>query len=448
MNKITSIVKFNERKVLFFFLSIFFTLFIFYALVGYKESIPSFKIALSVYYVILYGICLYISSLNNNKKFLLFIVFVYSLLSALLLRYCSWCFLNEPFLEGVDSRAYDGYARMGLERNYSYLQYLDMLKNQGWSRDDFGMSSIVFWVYALCGNSEVGREILLLVNSIVIVLTTSYLDKLLKIFNIDISVRSFMLIAYGCFPFFSLTAAVGLKENFFSFFIVTSFYFAYSYSISKKKFHLLLMILCVCACMFFRTATFVMVICSILLIPLSTYNNKKKILYYILIGSIIVAISLNFVLEHLYGFSLEQFASMAGNRTQKLDSISGYAKWIVGIIAVLCGPFPNFNRALGYTMIFSSSLVFKSIINFFTLETIYYSIKRFDYHQYPFIAFYLMNFAMLVIGGVFLDMRYFIPLFPIALIMASKAIQENKVSGTFYLYIFFIFLLMLLYNSR
>lgn len=351
-------------------------------------------------------------------------------------------------MEALDSVAYDNYARQGVQLNFSYHQYINAILDHGWKIDDLGMSSIVYWVYSIFGSGEFGRNVMLLINAIIIVWATSNLDKLAGIFNIESGVRSFIITAFGCFPFLSLTGALGLKENFFIFLVVSSFYYSYAFWIQKRRRYLIIAILFVVSTMFFRMATFAMVAFSVLLIPLSTYKNKKVLLYGLIIGTVIIALSLDMILGKLYGRSLDQVLSVTNNRAQRMNSMGGSAKWIIQSLAVLCGPFPNFSRSVGYTIIHSSGTLFKAIIDFYALATIYSTIRKFDYTQYPFLAFLVMNFVMLVLGGVALDLRYQIIIFPIVLIMAAKAIQKNKYSLIGTVYMLFLIALIFFYNIR
>ena len=442
----------NIKYIMYTYIVIFIMMYIYYAIAGYREYVPGYMLFLQSMYFVSYTCSLLIfSKYRASLKSIALHTFIYSLVTGFLVRTISWEFMNEPFLGGVDSYTYDWLAKKGVLHNYSYKQFLSFVNLSDFeSIDDAGMPSIVFWTYKLFGSGLFGQNILIVFNAIVISVSAIVLERILIYFDIHQPVRNFCVIAYTCFPFLSFTAAVGLKENFFVLIILCAFYNISKYADTKHTVYLLGGIVSIFGCLFFRIAIFAMIIISLIVSLLSKESNKNSMLYMIIIGTAIGLISLNIVINYLYGRELEAIIAINEFRTADAsDSIGSNGTWIVQILSLVFGPFANFSRiAGGSAIVYSSGVLLKGVLCFPIICGIFDCIKKRLWQYYTLLSYFFMSAIMFVIVGVALDMRYQITMFPLLIPFGAKFIECNKLNRLYLVYIIILIILIWKYNLR
>lgn len=444
--------KCNIHNILVSYICIFCLLFFYYALLGYKEHIPSYMLCLQLYYAITY-IFICITSIKSSKtsSSIYRAIFAYSLFSSIVVRTVSWHYLNEPFLNAVDSVTYDYFATCSVSKQMSLSTYFEYIFNTtNLSVDDLGMTFILYIIYNIFGDSIWGQNIMLLLNSIVITIYSIKLNKIMGYYGIQKKVRHFCLAAFTCFPFLSLTAAVGMKENFFVFFIVLTFYYLTKYKHTGNRSNLNKALVFLFFTLFFRLAIFAILIITTFVLLISDNEKKKKtILYTLIISSIIGFMSLNFILEIIYGINLNQVLATTEYRSESMkSSMGGNTQWLVNVLSVFCGPFPNFNRVGQYAIVHSSGLMMKLMFNFYMIVGLGTIVLKYQNKQYHMLAYFLLNFVMLVLAGVALDMRYQITLYPIMMPLIAISLQEFNNQKIFWIYLLFITSIVFFYNNR
>lgn len=447
---INNMSRVNIRNVLVAYTSIFICFFLYSLGFGYRENIPTYMLALQLYYMISYTcVCVFSVYLKKSRSEIFALIFFFNLLSAIIVRVTSWTYLNEPFLGGVDSITYDAFGNQVVTQNMNISTYIQSIYNSLFLKlDDFGMLFIVYFVYDLFGGGIISQNALLFLNVIVIVVCSIKLDKILQIYNIQATIRRFCVVAFSCFPFLSLTAAVGLKENFFVFILINAFYNFIAYKECHKKKYLFGALFFTILILFFRIATFVMIAIMGIVVLISNDYNKKKILFLFIGGSFLGFILMDSILGFLYNKSLEDVLATTDHRSESMSSMGGYASFLINGLSVLVGPFPNFSKASEYAIVHSSGVMMKVILNFFALLGIWHTIKKYDYKFFGILVYFIMNFMMLVMAGVALDMRYQIILFPILMPLIATMIQNNRHVLLFLLYCFFLFFIIGFYNNR
>ncbi len=438
----------NIYAILIAYICAFIFLFLYYSLEGYKENIPSFMIGIHVYFAIAYFTCIMLSLFTKNSVILYLVIFLYSLFSSILVRSCSWIYLNEPFFHAVDSYTYDSLATMSLCSGDSYINYLLLLFLSGLNVDDVGMTSIVYFIYKLFGVGDNGQTALLLLNSLILLLSSIKINKIMMLYSIQHMTRFFCLMVFGCFPFLSVIAAVGLKENFFVFLIVSAFYYMLHYKYTGSRNDLLLFFLFCFFALLFRKAIFAILLIVLFLFLIAENCNKKKLLYMILLGSVVGVLLLNVILIAIFDKPLEQILATSGARSESV-SMNETLKWTTQVIAVLFGPFPSMNRTIQYGLIHSSGLLLKMFLNFFMIASLIDIIRTYDYMKYPLLVYFLTSAMMFILSFVALDMRYQITLFPLMIPLIAYAIQNIRLrSGLFFMYSLFVIGLVFFYNNR
>lgn len=443
--------RFCYRSVIYVYIALFLFYYIYYILVGYREHIPNYMLFLQGFYFVIYTSSLIVTSHKNfSLKLLAVFVFFYSLLAGVLIRWISWHFLNEPFLGGADSVGYDMQGFVGITREFSYGQYISYLNQNDTNIDDLGMPSIVFWVYSLFSTGKSGQNAMVVLNAMVIACSVFPLNGILRQVRIERPMRRFCTTVYCCFPFLSLTAAVGLKENFFVFIILNSVYYLLRYGETRKIRHIFLAILFIIGSLFFRLAILAILLISGIVALIARESNKKVFLTFILFGIIGGALSISLVIGILYGKDLEAVLAVTEYRSgASTESVGSTVTWVVSMLAVLFGPYANFAHMSEYAIVHSSGVLFKGVLGCPLLIGLWTTIRHLSWRYYPLTVYFLLHTIMVVLAGVSLDMRYQITMFPLSLPFIAKSLQEQKISRTFFLiYIIVLFGLTWFYNKR
>ena len=405
---------------------------------------------LQAFFFVAYTIAIITCLKVNLTKFEFYtFVFIYSLIAATLIRIISWDNLNEPFLGGVDSITYDHYGNLITQKTLSLSSYFNKIREDGFGIDDLGMPAILYPVYGLFGPGKLSQNFLILLNAFAITGCAWRMDGILKYFQIQRKVRKFSLAVFAFLPFLSLTAGVGLKENFFLYIIMSGFYYMFRYKVTKdKKYFIYAFLLSLCT-FFFRLATCAMMILSFFICLISNDKNGKYIMKLLGFGSLIGFFLLSFILLTLFGRNLEAFIAIAEYRTgQVSEGVGSIGQWIIGFLAIFFGPFANFSQLSEYAIVHSSGVLLKSVLGFPIIMGIIYYTKNFSYKFFPLLVYFILNSLMVVLVGVSLDMRYQIPFYPMVIPYAAKFIQDKSFSQTFYYYILLLFLLIWFYNLR
>lgn len=448
----TPIAKQNIRNIILFYVVIFISFFFYYALSGYRDYTPSYMIGLQLYYAVAYlSMCLLSINSRISNSVLYWSVFLYSLVSSAIGRFVSWNYMDIPFLGAGDSVTYDVWGALSIFQNLSFSEYIDYISSEfNIGVDDWGMPTIIYILYRAFDNQLWGQNALLLLNAITITMYSIMLGRIMVLFNTQEIVRRFCMIAFACFPFLSLTATVGLKENFFVFIILLTYYYLIKYKCTGLKYYLFMAFLSSSLALFFRTAIFAMLIIVIgVSVMFDKHSERKRNLFILISSAIIGSLALDIILSVLYGKGMESILATTDYRGQEMNSTMGGAgQWIINSLSAFCGPFPNFSRAGQYTIVHSSGLVMKLLLNSFMIVGLITIIKNYNNKRYDLLIYFTMNFAMLVLAGVALDMRYQITLFPLMIPIIALTIQNYDNWKLFCVYNIFIIIVVFFYNNR
>jgi hypothetical protein len=418
-----------------------------YTVIGYREDIPAYIVILQIVFAFFFFAFLYCTyTLRLNIQVILLLVFLSSLVFAFILRLCYLKFTGTPFGEGYDTYVYHALALRTMGKDFAY--FIKYLSTRDTNIDDYGYPFILYTLYSIAGSEEAGLNFTILINALVITLSTFYLYKLLLLVNIRVANSCFWSACCGFFAYFHVRAAVQVKENFFLLFIIFSFYYMYEFKKRRKTSSLILCFLCTACCYFFRMAIPVMIIISFLILLMSNSKNRKKILLVLLAIMIIGSMSLNIIFSYIFPFSLAHIIEVAVVRALAKSNNLFFA-FSVGIAAALVGPFPNFNRAGILAILYNSGILFKMLISFPLLAGIWYIVKSYNHRYYAMVAYIGMGLIMVVLSGVSLDMRYQLTFYQIMLVVIAYAFQEWKIKKlTYYFYALFSVGLIIVYNFR
>lgn len=449
INKSIRNVKVNTARVLlsYVFITVFFLLY--YGIAGYKEDIPSFLLGLETSYFFSYFFLILFSAKIKNLKFVLFVIFTYTLFISGIVRFFFLEYTNLPFYYAIDSYKYDSYVRFAINANLTYNEFVSfLLGRQTYGVDDLGFFSVLFVIYKISGSVYVGQTVMLLVNAILVTLSSKVFYKLLSFYDIPSQSKFFLLAVFGFFPFFSMTSAVGLKENFFVFIIVQAFYYMLLYKYTRKRNILVMFVFYALIALFFRSIILLMLFLSFFVEMRSRGSNRTRLLYFLLLGGLFSFFLLDVIIQQFAGRSLNAVLMTTEARSENINMMGGGMMWVINLLAVLVGPFPNYSNAAIYGILNTPGLQVKVLLNIFFLIGGYEILKEKDYKYYSIIIYWLLGAIMLVVSGVALDMRYQVTFYPLMFPVIYRGLQR-KIPLSMYLLTFsFLSLLIYFYNNR
>ena len=433
--------KYNKRffQVIILSFCIIFGAFMLSGIFFAKESIeePFLLIEIACGGVYIGGLSL--SARIKNIKQLLFCILFSSLLISFATRIFFLDYYNAPFGIAVDSYRYDIMVIPLLENGFSQLSsYMNI--------DDLGYPYVLYHVYKIAGNIELGRMLMVFINSLFLI-GSSYLLYRLAIL-LGFSTREAMIAGglYGFNPFLYITSSVGLKEVIFCFLIISSFYYMFKWKLKKKTGSFVLCVCFILSTIFFRSAICLMLLICLGVCAITTDSNKKKVLRFLIICGICSPIFANYILESFTGNSFEKINTIAQTRNSVMGS--GITGSLVQMCAALIGPFPNFFRLGQYALLFSGGILLKSILNIFLFIGVWKVIQNLNYKFYPLVLYSLFGIISVILAGVALDMRFVITFFPSIILVSLYAIQRMWKTGIFYAYLSFLVIVTVFYNVR
>ena len=432
---------YNKRvfQVIILSFCIIFGAFILSGMICAKESIewPFLLIEIACGGVYIGGLSL--STRIKNIKQLLFCILFSSLLISFATRIFFLDYYNAPFGIAVDSYRYDFMVIPLLEKRFSLL-------SPHIETDDLGYPYILYQVYKMSGNVELGIMLMVFINSLFLI-GSSYLLYRLAIL-LGFSTREAMIAGglYGFNPFLYITSSVGLKEVIFCFLIISSFYYMFKWKLKKKTGSFVLCVCFILSTIFFRSAICLMLLICLGVCAITTDSNKKKVLRFLIICGICSPIFANYILESFTGNSFEKINTIAQTRNSVMGS--GITGSLVQMCAALIGPFPNFFRLGQYALLFSGGILLKSILNIFLFIGVWKVIQNLNYKFYPLVLYSLFGIISVILAGVALDMRFVITFFPSIILVSLYAIQRMRKTGIFYAYLSFLVIVTVFYNVR
>lgn len=378
----------------------------------------------------------------------LYVIFITFLILTSTLRYVFLAYTSHPYnnFESVDVYIYERNAVKFQDKDY--LSFLYFLSKSVLNVSDIGYSSIIYFLYHILHNADVVRFVLLLLNTLAITVSSKYIYLICRLVDIDKRIAIGAATFYGIFPFFIVNSTMGLKENIFCLLIVCALYYMYLFRERKSLKMLVLSMLFVWSTFLFRSAITLMLL--FLYIPLlyCNENNRKRSIYWGIIGGIILTIVLPSLIISFTGVSLDHVSQVTAYRIQRTGN-SSHTRWLVQALSSLFGPFPNFIHMAQYGILHNSGLLVKCFLGFFTLAGICNIFKRLDYMLYPIVLYLLMGWIMLIFSGVALDMRYHITFFVAFVILMAKGLQEYEGRIVwFYIYALVNVLVIIQYNVR
>lgn len=423
------------------------------ALFNFREEMSS-TMLISTYFISLvyFASLSFLNSVSSKKRFLLWSFgVIFSLLGVLLLKEIYLWELGNFFGGGFDIKYYERVASVNIDT--SLLDFNQVLQNEI-SVDDWGFFSVMYLVYSFSGSVEVGRILMILANTLAVFVSARYLYGMLKTLGFTSQIVNFIVALFFLSPFCFVITSVGLKENFFVLFIVLSLYFAVKFASNRKQKYLFYSLLHTSLCFFFRPPVAGMLLVTIVAIVFIKERNKYVMLRWGAVLAILALPLFDIIIQKAFGVSLNHLLSVTNYRFRNIgDAQSG---WAVNVVGALIGPFPNVTRSDTYGIYYSGILLLKSLLGSFFYVGLYIAWKQKNIVYIPLMLYWLLNVSMYILGGISLDYRYQITVFPVFLCFVALGLEHYKIDkderrkrGYFILsYSILVLFIILFYNLR
>lgn len=410
------------------------------------ENLPSAPILfLQIFYVFL---AMFFSQIYSSASIsrTLNCIFLFQLICGLGLRYFNYDYFDNPFgSEAIDAVKYDSFGKtmlLGYYKNFSSL----LVKHI----DDYGFPMIIYLVYNFFGNY--GREILVVLNAGIITWSSFFLYKTSSLF-VDCQKSTFLSFFWGIEAFAVCTAANGLKENFFVFFMIAAMFYLCRIYIRLSVKHIILFFIFALGTLFFRLAIYyAFMLTFVLILFLKSKFVKAYIWLFVLLFLFIAILSANSIIGTILeqrGFSYETI-----NNQQAIKG-GGLFAWVTNFVAVLVGPFPSFVADVGkrnYITLWSFTPFCKMLYSLFFLYGTYYALKKKKVEYFPFISMWAINSLMIFVTFFALHDRFQWPHIPYTLILSCLGYEAlNKSKYNYFIkngYLILVMVMIMFYNFR
>lgn len=393
---------------------------------------------------------IYISQ-RISKKGLIYVILLSHMLMSLVLRFYYMEFWNNP-LGPIAIDSYNYNSDGVYYESYGFIHFInDFLETNSW--DDLGFTFIIYSVYRFF-SPGIGIHLLVILNSIAIAISCNYLYRISCQF-ISIKCSMFIIAIWGSLSFSIVTAANGLKENFFTLFVVLAVYCLYKFVEKKSFVRFVLFLLISLVTSFFRMAMF-----PILMMALISIWMIKKIKPTVKSFCFIVCLVVLFIYVGQYimnylillrGLSDDTFSEMALNQYSE-HNLGGVLSAIINVVFGFIGSTPSFistPEKISYITLFSYSVF--TILMFSSLYI--YGIYKAFIMQNNIIALgtiTVINSVMIIAMSFSFDFRYRFVSAPFILTIAAFGLEKSspKLIELHRLYCIALILLILLYNIK
>lgn len=395
-----------------------------------------------------------------NNKILFFIVFFYSLFFVAINNFISYYFDGNFFVFSTADAVYYH------EEAQSILQYGSLIK--GWAvflgiekLDNFGAVAYISFIYQFIESNLFVNFFNIIFGSLTAILLFGIGKKIMSV-----KYAFFASLTYAISSFVIWFYSSGLKETIMVFIIVSAFYSYYMYyfsSYDKKLKYILFLTMSLLALLLFRPIIIFFILFSIGF----GYFLTKRNIYSLIIGiAVLIPIVLNFDLiqSALYAYmGREDIGEMLEIQHQsgKIQNNTLFT-YITHFLSSVFGQFPTFNLGLEKIkiLLYSSGLLYKTIISLFFLLSIYYSIKKRIGIVYPIIFYSIIEILSLVFILQALEIRKSMPHIPLVFLLCfwmmdkyqnkqqNLKITRSKINVFFLIYVLLVSSFILLWNFR
>lgn len=378
------------------------------------------------------GVLVFFSLLYDKQSIskTILIIVIFQLICCFGLRFFNMDYFNNPFgYKPLDATLYHRYGSHIELSLFGFIKYLNVLEVRV---DDMGFPLIVYFVYHLSGDPQIGVQLLVFFNVVAITISSYYLYKISDLF-FEKDFSCFIAFFWGTELYSVYTAAVGLKENFMVMFIVIAIY--YIVRVNRRLFikEIICAVLFSLPILLFRTSVFYMLISVLLFIVVLRLPIVKRYFYvYILLIAIIASFYTYQIIDELavqQGYSYEFFEDLVRTKVRHQGRLTYYLNYLASVL----GPFPNLISVdivkRNYITLYSFSSFCKVFYSFFFIYGIYSIFKNKHFELISVFIFLLLNTIMLIFTLFAQHDRYQWPHIPFTIILAIyglKCWRDNR----------------------
>lgn len=317
--------------------------------------------------------------------------------------------------------------------------------------DDSGFAYILYFIYRMFGN-DFGIHVALLANSVAVTMLCNYTYKIAN-YYISSEYSKLVIAILGTLSYSVVTSANGLKENFFTLFVVGAIYYSIRYYTIKNIGNLLMLILFSALTVLFRLAFLPMLILAIVSVRFAKYvklNLRNVFILVLLFGvCIYIGTQLTAYLLAMRGLSENVFNDM--HAMHYADSnLGGILSMIANSLFAFVGPIPSFVSTadkISYITMPNFTVFISILWGSLFIGGFIKAINRRD-HVFVILSTILLNSMMVLMMSFSFNFRYRYIVFPFIMILTAYGIQniEEKELKFHKVYIAGIMTMIFFYN--
>lgn len=388
-------------------------------------------------------------SRKTTRGSLLFIIFSAHFIMSVVIRLFYIEHWNDP-LGPIPMDALDYHMDALKASRYSLSDFMNFCIEDH-DLDDSGFAYILYFIYRMFGN-DFGIHVALLANSVAVTMLCNYTYKIAN-YYISSEYSKLVIAILGTLSYSVVTSANGLKENFFTLFVVGAIYYSIRYYTIKNIGNLLMLILFSALTVLFRLAFLPMLILAIVSVRFAKYvklNLRNVFILVLLFGvCIYIGTQLTAYLLAMRGLSENVFNDM--HAMHYADSnLGGILSMIANSLFAFVGPIPSFVSTadkISYITMPNFTVFISILWGSLFIGGFIKAINRRD-HVFVILSTILLNSMMVLMMSFSFNFRYRYIVFPFIMILTAYGIQniEEKELKFHKVYIAGIMTMIFFYN--
>lgn len=384
-----------------------------------------------------------------NSKSLVIKISVYSLLLVFFLNVLYYENHNTFFqFNTLDEFSYHSAAIRA--NNLSFNDGIKYLVKE-YAYDDYGALFYIYLIYNIFSSTLIVN----LINILFGVLSALYLFRLSKFYMSDqyayLTSLSFFTSSYMLSYYSS-----GLKESFFIFLVISTFYFFYKYQFKKEFSAIVRSIIAGGLIVFFRPAVLGMIIISAVIgLVLNRFGGSIRNL--LLVGVLLFSFSYLFSSFERISNTFDSFETSIELQEDLIDKSGSGITLIAAILAAYIGPLPTLIAQVGKegTALYGPGLVFRVILSIPFWLGVWYIIRKRIMVLFPFLIYSLMGMSALLYILESYELRYHLTHLPFVYMIAFYFLSKLelpfvrfKYKKLFNLGFLIVFIVVIYWNLR
>lgn len=360
-----------------------------------------------------------------NKSFLSKNILLSSLFFIFINNILSYYYTGSFFIfSEADAILYHSIAEKFQVNGYDFFHAFSSSSSKDLLFDDWGMPFLLSILYLLYSSNLVLNLFYILLS----LFSARHMYNLSKNFMSN-KFAYFATITFFTSSFIFWFNSSGLKESFMVYLIIAIFDLYYRFLKKRDLKVLIAAVLLLIIMLFFRPVVSFLIIGGI---GIGLISNMKIGFTKTLLISILVlgmVLSFPFILDQKQKFANTDYDAMIETKDAMIKGGVGFT-YAVNVLGSFFGPFPSFDiEEKTILSFFSSGLLFKVFISFFSFMGIITILKNNNKVFYPITVFLLLEIGSLIYILESLELRKSLPHFPIFYIIGFWVlyqISENK----------------------